>query len=55
MSGGLVDRGQIILQSLEGRLRVAASKGQNEEVKELLRDGATFEPDRVSILVIIRD
>lgn len=34
--------------SMADKLRVAASKGQEDKVHELLKGGATFEPDRVS-------
>lgn len=34
--------------SLSDKLRLAASKGQIDKVRELLGAGATFEPDRVS-------
>lgn len=34
--------------SLADKLRLAASKGQLDKVKELVAGGASFEPDRVS-------
>ncbi|KAK6171520.1 hypothetical protein SNE40_019694 [Patella caerulea] len=50
MSTGVLNQNDghspVILQSLEGRLRLAASKGQTEEIENLLKAGATFEPDR---------
>lgn len=35
--------------SLADKLRLAASKGQLDKVKELVVAGATFVPDRVSL------
>ena len=37
--------------SLSDKLRLAASKGQVDKVRELLGAGATFEADRVNILI----
>ena len=39
--------------SLSDKLRLAASKGQVEKVHELINSGATFEPDRVSVIKIL--
>jgi len=39
--------------SLADKLRLAASKGQGDKVRELVEAGATFEPDRVSVVFIL--
>ena len=39
--------------SLADKLRLAASKGQTDKIRELLSSGATFEPDRVCIILYL--
>ena len=38
--------------SLEDKLRLAASKGQVERIPELLANGATYQPDRVTFTLV---
>ena len=39
--------------SLADKLRLAASKGQTYQAKQLIQLGATFEPDRVSAISVV--
>ena len=39
--------------SLADKLRLAASKGQTYQAKQLILLGATFEPDRVSVISVV--
>lgn len=45
--------GTVHVGSLADRLRAAASKGQTDKVKELYQAGARFEPDRVSLSLLL--